>query len=37
MTKENASSGRWKTEIDTPEFCEAIENMNVRLRNDNIF
>jgi hypothetical protein len=37
MTKENASSGRWKTEIDTPEFCEAIESMNVRLRNDNIF
>ena len=37
MTKENASSGRWKTEIDTPEFREAIESMNVRLRNDNIF
>jgi len=37
MTTENASSGRWKTEIDTPEFREAIERMNVRLRNDNIF
>ena len=37
MTTENASSGRWKTEIDTPEFREAIESMNVRLRNDNIF
>jgi hypothetical protein len=37
MTTENASSGRWKTEIDTPEFREAIKSMNVRLRNDNIF
>lgn len=37
MTTENVSSGRWKTEIDTPEFREAIESMNVRLRNDNIF
>lgn len=36
MTTENASSGRWKTEIDTPEFCEAIESMNERLRDDNI-
>jgi hypothetical protein len=36
MTTKNASLGRWKTEIDTPEFCEAIENMNERLRKDNI-
>jgi hypothetical protein len=31
MTAENASSGRWKSEIDTPEFIEAIEAMNLRL------
>ena len=37
MTPENASSGRWKNEIDTPEFREAIEAMSARLKNDNIF
>jgi hypothetical protein len=37
MTSENASSGRWKTEIDTPEFNEAIESMKVRLETDNIY
>ena len=31
MTAENASSGRWKSEIDTPEFILAIEAMNLRL------
>ena len=31
MTAENASSGRWRDEIDTPEFREAIELMNARL------
>ena len=37
MTTENASSGRWRDEIDTPEFREAIEGMNARLENDNIY
>ena len=37
MTIENASSGRWKNEIDTPEFSEAIESMNARLENDHIY
>jgi len=37
MTAENASSGRWKKEIDTPEFRGAIESMNARLENDNIY
>lgn len=37
MTAENASSGRWKYEIDTPEFRGAIESMNARLENDNIY
>lgn len=36
MSSENASSGRWKTEIDTPEFAAAIDSMNRRLRRDNI-
>lgn len=31
MTAENASSGRWKKEINTPEFVEAIDAMNLRL------
>jgi hypothetical protein len=37
MTTENASSGRWKNEINTPEFNDAIESMNVRLKNDSIY
>lgn len=37
MTRENASSGRWRNEIDTPEFREAIESMNARLKSDNIY
>jgi hypothetical protein len=37
MTTENASSGRWRDEIDTPEFREAIEAMKVRLEKDNIY
>jgi hypothetical protein len=37
MTPENASSGRWENEIDTPEFREAIEAMSARLKNDNIY
>jgi hypothetical protein len=37
MTTENASSGRWKNEIDTPEFNDAIESMNTRLKNDSIY
>ena len=37
MTAENASSGRWRDEIDTPEFREAIEAMKARLENDNIY
>jgi hypothetical protein len=36
MTTENASSGRWKNEINTPEFNDAIDSMNVRLKNDSI-
>lgn len=37
MTAENASSGRWRDEIDTPEFRDAVESMNKRLGNENIF
>lgn len=37
MTPENASLGRWKNEIDTPEFREAIKAMNARLEKENIF
>ena len=37
MTAENASTGRWKGEIDTPEFREAIENMKARLGSDHIY
>jgi len=37
MTAENASSGRWREEIDTPEFRDAVEGMNKRLGNENIF
>ena len=37
MTTENASSGRWRDEIDTPEFREAIEAMKARLEKDNIY
>jgi hypothetical protein len=36
MTTENASSGRWKNEINTPEFNDAIDSMNVRLKSDSI-
>ena len=36
MTVENASSGRWRKEIDTPEFGEAIDQMNLRLGRDKI-
>jgi hypothetical protein len=31
MTAENASSGRWKSEINTPEFVKAIDDMLLRL------
>lgn len=34
MTAENASSGRWRKEIDTPEFSQAIDAMNLRLQKD---
>lgn len=34
MTSENASSGRWKNEIDSVEFSGAIEAMNLRLARD---
>jgi hypothetical protein len=37
MTPEKASSGRWRNEIDTPEFREAIESMKARLETDNIY
>jgi hypothetical protein len=37
MTTENASSGRWKNEINTQEFNDAIDSMNVRLKNDSIY
>jgi hypothetical protein len=37
MTAENASLGRWRDEIDTPEFRDAVESMNKRLGNENIF
>lgn len=36
MTAENASSGRWRDEIDTPEFVAAIDEMNQRLNQDQI-
>lgn len=36
MTAENASSGRWRNEIDTPEFGAAIDAMNLRLQRDSI-
>jgi hypothetical protein len=36
MTPENASLGRWRDEISTPEFIEAINSMNERLKKDNI-
>jgi hypothetical protein len=36
MTAENASSGRWKNEINDPEFEAAIEEMNTRLIHDNL-
>ena len=36
MTAENASSGRWRKEIDTPEFGAAIDAMNLRLQKDSI-
>jgi hypothetical protein len=36
MTAENASSGRWRKEIDSPEFCAAIDAMNLRLQKDSI-
>ena len=36
MTAENASSGRWRNEIDTPEFGAAIDAMNLRLQKDSI-
>jgi hypothetical protein len=36
MTPENASLGRWRDEIDTPEFIEAINSMSERLKKDNI-
>jgi hypothetical protein len=34
MTAENASSGRWRKEIDTPEFGTAIDAMNLGLQRD---
>lgn len=34
MTAENASSGRWKNEINDPEFEAAIAEMNTRLIKD---
>jgi hypothetical protein len=37
MTTENASLGRWKNEINTQEFNDAIDSMNVRLKNDSIY
>jgi hypothetical protein len=36
MTAENASSGRWRKEIDTPEFSQAIDAMILRLDRDKI-
>ena len=35
MTAENASSGRWKKEINDPEFEVAIDEMKARLTKDN--
>jgi hypothetical protein len=34
MTAENASSGRWKKEINDPEFELAIDAMNQRLQQE---
>jgi hypothetical protein len=34
MTAENASSGRWKKEINDPEFELAIDAMNQRLKQE---
>jgi hypothetical protein len=36
MTAENASSGRWKKEINDPEFELAIDAMNQRLQQESI-
>ena len=36
MTAENASSGRWKNEINDPEFEAAIDAMNQRLKKESI-
>jgi hypothetical protein len=36
MTAENASSGRWKKEINDPEFEAAIDAMNLRLKTESI-
>jgi hypothetical protein len=36
MTAENASSGRWKKEINDPEFEAAIDAMNLRLKKESI-
>jgi hypothetical protein len=36
MTTENASSGRWKKEINDPEFEAAIDAMNLRLKKESI-
>ncbi len=36
MTAENASSGRWKKEINDPEFEAAIDAMNLRLKRESI-
>ena len=36
MTAENASSGRWKNEINDPEFEAAIGAMNQRLKKESI-
>ncbi len=36
MTAENASSGRWRKEIDSPEFGAAIDAMNLRLEREKI-
>jgi len=36
MTAENASSGRWKNEINDPEFEAAIDAMNQRLKRESI-
>ena len=36
MTAENASSGRWKKEINDPGFEATIDAMNARLTNENL-